>query len=50
LNPSSQLLKRASNAATATVTKEEYLSLMTEIVFGKKTILTGEGGDYRKDW
>jgi hypothetical protein len=50
LNPSSQLLKRASNDTTATVTKEEYLSLMTEIVFGKKTILTGEGGDYRKDW
>ena len=50
LTRSSQLLKQVSTAATATVTKEEYLSIMTEIVFGKKTILTGEGGDFRKDW
>jgi hypothetical protein len=50
LNPSSILLKQASNSPTATVSKEEYLSIMTQIVFGKKTILTSEGGDYRKDW
>lgn len=50
LNPSSSLLKESSNDATATVTKEDYLSIMTEIVFGQKTILTAEGGDYRKDW
>jgi hypothetical protein len=50
LNPSSQLLKRASNDPTATVLKEDYLSIMTEIVFGQKTILTAEGGDFRKDW
>jgi hypothetical protein len=50
LNPSSSLLKWASGSATATVPKEEYLSTMTQIIFGKKTILTSEGGDYRKDW
>jgi hypothetical protein len=52
LTPSSSLLKRASNDSTATVTKEEYISRMTEIVFGKKCVITteGESGDYRKDW
>jgi hypothetical protein len=50
LNHSTALLKRASADATASVPKEEYLSIMTQIVFGQKTILTAEGGDYRKDW
>jgi hypothetical protein len=50
LEESTALLKRASADSTATVTKEAYLSMMTEIVFGQKTVLTAEGGDYRKDW
>jgi hypothetical protein len=50
LEEASALLKQQSNTATARVTKEEYISMMTDIVFGKKTLLTKEGGDYRKDW
>jgi hypothetical protein len=50
LNPSTQLLKQANSSPTATVPKEDYLSIMTQIIFGQKTVLTAEGGDYRKDW
>jgi hypothetical protein len=52
LTPSSQLLKHQSSDSTATVTKENYISMMTEIVFGQKCVITSEGeaGDYRKDW
>jgi hypothetical protein len=52
LTPSSRLLKYQSSDSLATVTKENYISKMTEIVFGKKCIITSEGesGDYRKDW
>ncbi|MDR2398675.1 MAG: hypothetical protein LBD74_07965, partial [Spirochaetaceae bacterium] len=50
LEPAEELLKRVSSDARATITKEEYISMMTNIVFGKKCILTKEGGNYRKDW
>jgi hypothetical protein len=50
LKEATALLKRASSDSSARVTKEEYISMMTQIVFGKKTLLTQEGGDYRKDW
>jgi hypothetical protein len=50
LEPASNLLKHASTDSTATITKEEYISMMTDIVFGQKSLLTTEGGDYRKDW
>jgi hypothetical protein len=50
LRPATELLKHASTDSRASVTKEEYISIMSEIVFGQKTLLTAEGGDYRKDW
>jgi hypothetical protein len=50
LEPASNLLKHASSDSTARVTKEEYISMMTNIVFGQESVLTAEGGDYRKDW
>jgi hypothetical protein len=50
IEPATNLLKNASTDTTASVTREEYLSMMTEVVFGQKTLLTKEGGDYRKDW
>jgi hypothetical protein len=52
LTPSSQLLKHQSSDAAASITKENYISRMTEIVFGQKCVITSEGerGDYRKDW
>jgi hypothetical protein len=50
LRPASDLLKYDTNAAKATVTKQEYISIMSEIVFGQQVILTADGGDYRKDW
>jgi hypothetical protein len=52
LTPSSRLLKYQSSYSTAAVTKEDYISMMTEIVFGQKCVITSEGeaGDYRKDW
>jgi hypothetical protein len=52
LTPSSKLLKYKSDDAMPTITKEKYISMMTEIVFGQKCMITteGESGDYRKDW
>jgi hypothetical protein len=52
LEESTNLLKHASADSRADVTKEEYISMMSEIVFGKKVLITSEGerGDYRKDW
>ncbi|MCL2127505.1 MAG: hypothetical protein FWH38_04565, partial [Treponema sp.] len=51
LNPAREMLRRDTSSSTPrNVTKEEYLSIMTEIIFGQKTILTAEGGDYLKDW
>jgi hypothetical protein len=50
LQQASNLLKYVSTDSRATVTKEEYISRVTEIIFGQKCILTTEGGDYRKDW
>jgi hypothetical protein len=50
LERSADLLKRASGDTNATVTKEDYISMMTSIVFGQKCIVTMEGGDFRKDW
>jgi hypothetical protein len=50
LEEASALLKRVSTDPRATVTKEEYISMMTKIVFGQDTVLTKEGGDFRKDW
>ena len=50
LNESSKLLKRYSSESAFTVTKEAYLSRMSNIVFGQDVVLTAEGGDYRKDW
>jgi hypothetical protein len=50
LEEATALLKRSSSDSSPRVTKEAYISMMTEIVFGKKTLLTAEGGDYRKDW
>jgi hypothetical protein len=50
LEAAKDLLKRASSDSSARVTKEEYISMMTSIVFGQKCILTTEGGNYSKDW
>ena len=50
LNESSRLLKRHSGDTTFTVTKEAYISRMSNIIFGQDVVLTAEGGDYRKDW
>jgi hypothetical protein len=50
LEPASNLLKYVSTDSRATVTKEEYISRATSIIFGQNCILTTEGGDYRKDW
>ncbi|MDR2743529.1 MAG: hypothetical protein LBB98_15460 [Treponema sp.] len=52
LKPASELLKHDSNEAEASVTKQAYISMMTNIVFGQNCVLTteGEAGDYRKDW
>ncbi|MDR3284955.1 MAG: hypothetical protein LBS97_07245 [Treponema sp.] len=50
LEEATNLLKHASADSTARVTKEEYISMMTKIVFNKDTIVTSDGGDYRKDW
>jgi hypothetical protein len=50
LESAGELLKRVSTDSSAQVTKEEYISMMTSIVFGKKTVLTSEGGKYSKDW
>jgi hypothetical protein len=50
LEPAKNLLKRDSNDARATVTKEEYISMMSKIVFGKECFLTSDGGNYTKDW
>jgi hypothetical protein len=49
LNPSSVGLATTSNGARNR-TKEEYLSEATKIIFGMDTILTAEGGDFRKEW
>jgi hypothetical protein len=50
LRPASDLLKRQSSDSRASVTKEEYLSMMSKIVFDQDVVITDEGGDYRKDW
>jgi hypothetical protein len=50
LEEASNLLKRHSSDTAKRVTKEEYISRMTKIVFGQNTVLTADGGDYRKDW
>ncbi|MDR0411089.1 MAG: hypothetical protein LBH75_03860 [Treponema sp.] len=50
LEPASNLLKYVSSDSRASVTKEEYISRATSIIFGQDCILTAEGGDYRKDW
>jgi hypothetical protein len=50
LVPAQDLLKRASTDSRATVSKDEYISMMTEIVFGQKCTVTTEGGNYTKDW
>jgi hypothetical protein len=52
LERAGDLLKHASGDSTPTITKEEYISLMTKIVFDQECLLTTEGerGDYRKDW
>jgi hypothetical protein len=52
LEESTNLLKHVSTDSRATITKEEYISMMSDIVFGKKVLITSEGerGDYRKDW
>jgi hypothetical protein len=50
LNEGTKLLKEETASPTATVTKEEYISKMTEIVFGQKTVLVEGGGNHLKDW
>ncbi|MDR1232395.1 MAG: hypothetical protein LBK61_13460 [Spirochaetaceae bacterium] len=50
LEPAGDLLKRVSSDSAANVTKEEYISMMTSIVFGQKTVVTADGGKYTKDW
>jgi hypothetical protein len=52
LKPASELLKHDSSEADPRVPKSAYISMMTQIVFGKNCVLTSEGeaGDYRKDW
>jgi hypothetical protein len=50
LEPATNLLKYVSSDSKATVTKEEYMSIMSRIVFDQDVRLTAEGGDYRKDW
>jgi len=49
LNPSGQLLRLNPNAP-ADRTKEDYLSYLTETVFGQRVLLTAEGGNFLKDW
>ncbi|MDR1230492.1 MAG: fibronectin type III domain-containing protein [Spirochaetaceae bacterium] len=50
LKPARDLLKYDRNSNRATVTKEAYISRMTSIVFGQKTLVTADGGNYTKDW
>jgi hypothetical protein len=50
LEANEELLKYASSDSKASLTQEEYISIMTGIVFGQKCILTTEGGNYHKDW
>ncbi|MCL2410440.1 MAG: hypothetical protein FWC97_02240 [Treponema sp.] len=49
LNPSSIGLSNTANGARNR-TKEEYISYATRIIFGMDTILTSEGGDFRREW
>ena len=49
LNPSSVGLATTAGGPRYR-TKEEYLSIITQIVFGMDTLLTSEGGDYRRTW
>jgi hypothetical protein len=46
----SELLKHAATDSAANVKKEEYISMMTSIVFGQECMITKEGGNYSKDW
>jgi fibronectin type 3 domain-containing protein len=50
LQEGSRLLKRQSSDSVTRVTKEEYISMMSSIVFGQNVVVTADGGDYRKDW
>jgi hypothetical protein len=50
LESARELLKRASSDSSPSVTKEEYISMMTSIVFGQKCIVTKEGGNYSRDY
>ena len=50
LQEGSRLLKRQSSDSTARITREEYISRMSRIVFGQDVLVTADGGDYRKDW
>ena len=50
LQEGSRLLKRQSNDSTARITREEYISRMSRIVFGQDVLVTADGADYRKDW
>jgi hypothetical protein len=50
LEESTKLLKWASTDQKAGTTREAYISMMTQIVFGKDCLVTADGGDYRKDW
>ncbi|MDR1232612.1 MAG: hypothetical protein LBK61_14570 [Spirochaetaceae bacterium] len=50
LEPARDRLKYVSTDSSASVTKEDYMSRMTTIVFGKRVVLTAEGGNYSKDW
>jgi hypothetical protein len=47
---SANLLKRVSTASTATVTKEDYISMMTKIVFDKECLILKDDSNKTKDW
>jgi hypothetical protein len=51
LTPASSLLKHDKDEAEPSVSQSAYISMMTQIVFGQKCVLTNAAaGDYRKDW
>jgi len=50
LEENSRLVKTRTNEASATTSREEYISNMTRIIFDQDCVLTADGGDYRKDW
>jgi hypothetical protein len=46
----SRLVKRQTNDPAPTVSREDYISRITGVIFGQNCMLTAEGGDFRKDW